>query len=367
LPLSGRRRFTRAWILALLAAALAAPGSVAAAGPASGPAVAPMAAPTAVKEQPIPAPRQQHPGAISGFRLPFASGVEVTITQGWNTTFSHNGKAAYAYDFGLEEGTPVLAAASGVVSNVHSGEFRCGGAALLNHANLITIDHPDGSATQYAHLSAIDVKIGDIVAQGQVIGRSGKTGFTRCAPHLHFARQAQGGEATQSIPVYFSGSANRVFHAGDTVMATEECAAPDPNKDAAVLIAGTFCGTYYGGLFDGPAYFSRPESGIRIDRTGGGPGGYWLDNAPSGYSARWTGEFTSATWRYTFSVAAIGGVRVTLDGTHIVDAWTDNVEPVRFVVTQNLGAGLHELVVEHYATSGRDLLDLGWVPTFADE
>jgi murein DD-endopeptidase MepM/ murein hydrolase activator NlpD len=363
LPLSGRRRFSRAWILALLAVALAAPGSVAAAGPASGPAVAP----TAVKEQPIPVPREQHPGATSGFRLPFASGVEVTIAQGWNTTFSHNGKAAYAYDFGLEEGTPVLAAASGVVSTVHSGEFRCGGAALRNHANLITIDHPDGSATQYAHLSAIDVKVGDVVAQGQVIGRSGKTGFTRCAPHLHFARQAQGGEVTQSIPVYFSGSANRVFHAGDTVMAAEECAAPDPSQDAAVLIAGTFCGTYYGGLFDGPAYFSRPESGIRIDRTGGGPGGYWLDNAPSGYSARWTGEFTSATWRYTFSVAASGGVRVTLDGTPIVDAWTDNVEPVRFVVTQNLGAGLHELVVEHYATSGRDLLDLGWVPTFADE
>jgi murein DD-endopeptidase MepM/ murein hydrolase activator NlpD len=362
LLLSGRRRFPRAWTLALLAVALVAPGTVAAGGPGSPAAVSPRAA----KDQPTPLPRQQHPGAISGFRLPFASGIEVPIAQGWNTTFSHNGKAAFAYDFELEEGTPVLAAARGVVSYVHSGEFRCGGAALRNHANLITIDHPDGSATQYAHLSAIDVKVGDVVAQGQFIGLSGKTGFTRCAPHLHFARQAQGAEVTQSVPVYFSGSENREFHAGDIVMAAEQCAAPDPSKDVGVLLAGTFCGTYYGGLFDGPAYFSRPESGIRIDRTGGGPGGYWLDDAPSGYSASWMGEFTSATWRYTFSVAAIGGVRVTLDGILIVDAWTDNVEPVRLLVTQHLEAGLHELVVEHYTTSGRDLLGVDWVPNFAD-
>jgi murein DD-endopeptidase MepM/ murein hydrolase activator NlpD len=362
LPLSGRRRFSRTWILALLAVALAAPAAVAAAGPGSPAAVSP----TAPKDQPIPVPRPQPLGAVSGFRLPFASGIEVSISQGWNTTYSHNGKAAYAYDFEMQEGTPVLAAARGVVSYVHSGEYRCGGPALLNRANLVTIDHPDGSATQYAHLSTVDVKVGDVVAQGQFIGRSGKTGYTHCEPHLHFARQAQGAEVTQSVPVYFSGSANRVFRAGDTVMGTEECAAPDASKDVAALLTGTFCGTYYPGQFDGPAYFSRPESGIRIDRTGGGPGGYWLDDAPTGYSARWMGEFTSATWRYTFSVASIGGVRVTLDGIVIVDASSDNVEPVNILVTEHLGAGLHELVVEHYTTSGRDLLNVDWVPNFAD-
>lgn len=355
MPDRARLTLGRSTILALCAMLLAVPAVTLGANP-----VTPVAAQVAVT------PRAQEPGETPGFRLPFEAGVEVRIEQSWNTWYSHNGKAAYAYDFGLHEGTAVLAAASGVVSYVHGGEVGCGGAALRNRANLITINHPDGSATQYGHLATVDVKVGDIVAQGQVIGRSGKTGYTGCLPHLHFARQSQGGFVTQSIPVYFAGYANRVFQSGEIITNPLACPAPNARKDAAVLTAGTFCGTYYGGKFDGPAYFSRAESRLRIDRKDKGPGGYWLDDAANGYSARWTGHFTSARWKYTFSIAAVGGVRVTLDGIPIVDAWADNAKPVQFEVTQSLGAGLHELVVEHYTTGGRDLLDVDWMPILAD-
>lgn len=354
MPDRARLAFGRSTILALCAMLLTVPAVALGANP---------AAPVAPKDV---TPRVLQPGDATGFRLPFKPGVEVRIEQGWNTWYSHNGRASYAYDFGLHEGEAILAAASGVVSYTHSGEVGCGGPALRNHANLIVIDHPDGSSTQYGHLATVGVEVGDVVSQGQVIGTSGKSGYTGCMPHLHFARQLQGSPVTQSIPVYFAGHEDRVFQSGEIISAPASCPAPDPVADAAALTAGTFCGTYYGGKFDGPAYFSRLESSLRIDRKDKGPGGYWLDDASRGYSARWTGRFTSASWKYTFSIVAIGGVRVTLDGKPIVDSWQDNAKPVRYTVTQSLGAGLHELVVEHYTTGARDLLDVDWNPILAD-
>src|SRR5881397_3703871 len=111
----------------MLALALVAPLPALAGAPATTHALAPQ------KPEPIPEPREQHPGDTPGFRLPFASGPEVRIEQGWNTNFSHNGKAAYAYDFGLYIGTDVLAAAAGVVAFIHDGETACGGPELLHN------------------------------------------------------------------------------------------------------------------------------------------------------------------------------------------------------------------------------------------
>ncbi|HET7426603.1 MAG TPA: peptidoglycan DD-metalloendopeptidase family protein, partial [Gemmatimonadales bacterium] len=181
MPVRGRPRFGRRSILASsLATLLVLMGAgTVLAGTSNAPAV--------------PDARVMRPGATSGYRLPFAPGLEIPIEQGWNSSYSHNGRSAYAYDFGLQLNTPVLAAASGVVSYVHSGETACGGADLRDHANYVTINHPDGSATQYGHLGAVEVKVGQVVQVGQEIGRSGRTGFTGCMPHLHFARQVQGG------------------------------------------------------------------------------------------------------------------------------------------------------------------------------
>ena len=165
----------------------------------------------------IPEPRVMEPGGVSGYRLPFDAGMEVPIAQGWHTTYSHFGRSDFAYDFGLYAWTPVRAAASGVVAFAHAGERACGGPELMNRANYVTIDHPDGSATLYAHLATVDVAVGDVVAAGQVIGRSGETGYTSCLPHLHFARQLQGAPVTRSLPIYFEGYEDAVFRSGELV------------------------------------------------------------------------------------------------------------------------------------------------------
>ena len=74
-------------------------------------------------------------------------------------------------------GTKVVAAENGVV--VYTGQ------ALEGFGKLILVKHSDRWVTAYAHLDGIDVKKGDKVARGAVIGRVGSTGSVR-APQLHF-------------------------------------------------------------------------------------------------------------------------------------------------------------------------------------
>lgn len=79
----------------------------------------------------------------------------------------------------------IVAAASGIVKEkwyVPDGKRRTGHPI---YGGYIVIEHPDGSQTEYAHCSAIYVKQGDIVEQGQVIGRQGDTGMAD-GEHVHF-------------------------------------------------------------------------------------------------------------------------------------------------------------------------------------
>ncbi|MGB5396073.1 MAG: peptidoglycan DD-metalloendopeptidase family protein [Gammaproteobacteria bacterium] len=84
----------------------------------------------------------------------------------------HNG-----LDIAAAEGKPVKVVADGKV--IESGDFFFSG-------NMIYVDHGQGIITLYAHLSRIDVKPGDSVKQGDIIGAVGKTGRVT-GPHLHFA------------------------------------------------------------------------------------------------------------------------------------------------------------------------------------
>ena len=79
-------------------------------------------------------------------------------------------------DYAASTGTPVHAAAVGTVTNAG----RKGGYGLL-----VEIEHPKGYRTRYAHLSKIQVKKGQHVAQKQGIGRVGTTGRST-GPHLHY-------------------------------------------------------------------------------------------------------------------------------------------------------------------------------------
>ena len=79
-------------------------------------------------------------------------------------------------------GTPVVAAAGGVVSTV---------AYVAEYGNIVEIDHDNGLTTRYAHLSRSQVKVGDVVMKGQAIAQVGTTGRTT-GPHLHFEVREKG-------------------------------------------------------------------------------------------------------------------------------------------------------------------------------
>lgn len=79
-------------------------------------------------------------------------------------------------DFAAPVGTPILAAAGGVVSNVE---------VHPEYGNVIEIDHGNGLVTRYAHTSKVLAKVGDIIKPGQQIALVGMSGRAT-GPHLHF-------------------------------------------------------------------------------------------------------------------------------------------------------------------------------------
>ena len=85
-------------------------------------------------------------------------------------------------DFGASSGTPIHAAADGVV--VSAGP-------LGGYGNATVIDHGNGLATLYGHQSSIIVAPGQHVSRGQVIGYVGCTGLCT-GPHLHFEVRVRG-------------------------------------------------------------------------------------------------------------------------------------------------------------------------------
>jgi murein DD-endopeptidase MepM/ murein hydrolase activator NlpD len=81
-----------------------------------------------------------------------------------------------------DTGDPVRVTANGTVTiaGVQGG-----------YGKMIEVDHGNGLATRYGHLSAIDVKAGERVRIGQVIGRIGTTGRST-GPHLHYETRVEG-------------------------------------------------------------------------------------------------------------------------------------------------------------------------------
>lgn len=121
--------------------------------------------------------------AVAGFIWP-AHGV-LTSGYGWRWGRMHKG-----IDIAGPVGTPIVAAASGVV--ITAG-WNSGG-----YGNLVEIQHSDGSITLYAHNSRLLVRTGQYIQQGQQVAEMGSTGFST-GPHLHFEVHPGGSGAVNPI------------------------------------------------------------------------------------------------------------------------------------------------------------------------
>ena len=102
---------------------------------------------------------------------------------GWRIDPFNGNKAFHeGLDFTANTGTPIRAAADGIVSSTEQG-----GA----YGKLVKIEHGAGLETRYAHTSRILVKVGERVTKGQIVAEVGSTGRST-GPHLHYEIRLNG-------------------------------------------------------------------------------------------------------------------------------------------------------------------------------
>ena len=92
-------------------------------------------------------------------------------------------KMHWGLDFTADEGTNIYSTGNGIVKDIEQ--------KMWGYGNSIIIDHGYGYTSRYAHLSAFNVKKGDRVVRGQIIGAVGSTGKST-APHLHYEVEKNG-------------------------------------------------------------------------------------------------------------------------------------------------------------------------------
>src|SRR6185295_3286309 len=145
-------------------------------------------------------------GVADGHELPYPVGTVYAVTQG-NNTGSHTGIEAWAYDFGIGVGQPIVASDSGTVKLVMktSSQYGCS-SSYANDGNYVVVDHGNGQSSLYLHLKQNSVVVvkGDNVVKGQKIGEVGNSGWI-CGTHLHYQLfKSCTSWYCQSVPVLFA-------------------------------------------------------------------------------------------------------------------------------------------------------------------
>lgn len=123
---------------------------------------------------------RQEQTPLTGFAGRFMWPVQGRISSVFGSQRILNGEPRqphYGVDIAIPTGTPVKAPAAGVVSLVAPDLYFTG--------TTLMIDHGHGVQSVFAHLSRIDVRLGEPVAQGQVVARSGASGRAT-GPNLHW-------------------------------------------------------------------------------------------------------------------------------------------------------------------------------------
>jgi murein DD-endopeptidase MepM/ murein hydrolase activator NlpD len=116
---------------------------------------------------------------------PLLPPLEVAVSSPYGVLSFYQGQVRGFHagaDFPAPEGTPVRAAATGIVRLAES---------LPLSGNAVFIDHGIGVVTTYQHLSEISVGVDQRVRKGEVIGRVGSTGLAT-GPHLHWGLRVNG-------------------------------------------------------------------------------------------------------------------------------------------------------------------------------
>ena len=141
-----------------------------------------------------PEPEPEPEPSTGGYVWPVPGHYELSSV--WNEdreTYNHGAIDISDWDI---MNAPVVAAESGVVvlfndecdhNYAKEGSCGCGG----GYGKFIMIDHGNGKATLYAHLSSVAINDGDYVQKGQLIGYVGTTGWST-GPHLHFETRLDG-------------------------------------------------------------------------------------------------------------------------------------------------------------------------------
>ncbi|MBF2050772.1 MAG: M23 family metallopeptidase [Elainella sp. C42_A2020_010] len=126
-------------------------------------------------------------GRATGDLTAPVTGAPVTSEYGWRIHPIYGDERFHAgIDLGAANGTPVQAADGGTVTFAGvSGSMTSG------YGQLVIVDHGNGRETWYAHLGSMDVKEGQQIAGGDVLGQVGSTGGST-GPHLHFEVRENG-------------------------------------------------------------------------------------------------------------------------------------------------------------------------------
>lgn len=144
----------------------------------------------------------------SPYVLPYPVGASYPVDlDNCSSSFHGEGQPdAFAYDFDMDIGEVITAARGGEVIVAFGDDPDFGGSP---GGNVVQIDHGDGTIGTYLHFTedGVDVTEGDIVEQGDVIGRSGASGTNAAYPHLHFIVVKEPGSFPyQGVAVSFAGT-----------------------------------------------------------------------------------------------------------------------------------------------------------------
>ncbi len=149
------------------------------------------------------------------YLLPIPAGETFRVSQGFRGQATHAShvQSEYAIDIPMPEGTAIHAVRSGIIMDVATDFFEGGATAeMMEQANYVRVLHDDGTMAVYAHLAleTVNYPIGKQIERGQVLARSGNTGFST-GPHLHFVIQKNFGMDLRSIPFEFEGTDGVAF------------------------------------------------------------------------------------------------------------------------------------------------------------